>query len=39
MKTVACKLSIAVADIDVMQAEKWAGELNKLIDEMEETGT
>ena len=37
MKPIVDKLSLSVTDIDVVQAEKWAGELIKIIDEMEET--
>lgn len=35
MNPIVEKLSLAVTDIDVMQAEKWGGELAKMIDEME----
>lgn len=35
MSPIVEKLSLAVTDIDVMQAEKWGGELAKMIDEME----
>lgn len=35
MNPIGEKLSLAVTDIDVMQAEKWGGELAKMIDEME----
>ena len=35
MSPIVEKLGLAVTDIDVMQAEKWGGELAKMIDEME----
>lgn len=35
MSPIVEKLSLAVTDIDVMQAERWGGELAKMIDEME----
>lgn len=38
MKPVVDKLSLAVANIDVEQAEKWMGEMIILMDEMEEVG-
>jgi len=37
MRPIVDKLSLAVTDIDVVQAEKWAGELLKKIEEKEET--
>ena len=37
MESVVEQLSLAVTNIDVVQAEKWAGELIKIIDEMEGT--
>lgn len=36
MSPIVDKLSVAVTNIDVMQAEKWTGELIKVMDEMEE---
>lgn len=36
VKPIVDRLGIAVTDIDVKQAEKWAGELEKIMDEMEE---
>lgn len=37
MESMVEQLSLAVTNIDVVQAEKWAGELIKIIDEMEGT--